>query len=318
MTDRVLCGWRVRSAALPLPETVPWRGCDRAVDIEIRRGPVPTKSDKRSYIEFVSDSRVLLDLSPDVRFLVAPDCVVVDTSHPPESAEWRVRFLGPALGLVCYLRGVVPLHACSVRIGTRTVAIAGPSCSGKSTLAAALMRRKNALVTDDICAIALFSGCAVVLPSFPALKLAADSLDMLGFDSKGLAHAWLDTKKFLLPGNKGFNPTPLQLDMVYLLEDALDGKDHKIIPINGADAFEQLSTLWYRVEIGRFLYDKAKLFFMAAQLVNHVGVRRLVRRSGFTRLGALVELIEADVTRLGTAQPLDPWSRGSSVLPANT
>jgi hypothetical protein len=296
MTDHIICGWRVRTA-LPLPEAAPWRGPDRPVDVEIRAGPVPAKSDKHAYIESVPDGRLLLDLSPDVRFLVAPNCIVVDTSHPPESVQWRVRFLGPVLGLLCYLRGVVPLHACSVRIGTRTIAIAGRSCAGKSTIAAALMRRNHTLVTDDICAITSISGRPIVLPSFPALKLAADSLHTLGFEPQGLAQVWLDTEKFLLPGNEGFDPTPSPLKMVYLLEEALDGMDHTIIPVNGTEAFEQLGALWYRAEIGRFLYDKATLFSMAARIVNQVGVRRLVRPLGFARLPALVKLIEADAAR---------------------
>jgi hypothetical protein len=191
VTDRIICGWRVRSL-LPLPETAPWHGPDSPIDIEIRPGTVPTKLDKRNYIEVAPDGRVLLDLSPVVRFLVAPDCVVVDTSHPPEAPDWRVQLLGPVLGLQCYLRGVLPLHACAVRIGARTVAIAGRSCAGKSTLAAALMRRGHALVTDDICAISLLSARPMVLPSFPALKLARDSLKMLDIDPSGLVQVWLD------------------------------------------------------------------------------------------------------------------------------
>src|SRR6516165_2893644 len=115
MTDHIICGWRVRTE-LPLPEVALWRGADRPVDVEIGLGSVPAISDNGKYLETMRDGQVLLDLSPVVRFLVAPNCVVVDTPHSPETPDWRARLLGPALGLLCYLRGVLPLHACSLRI----------------------------------------------------------------------------------------------------------------------------------------------------------------------------------------------------------
>jgi hypothetical protein len=293
MTDRMICGWRVRST-LPLPETVQWRGCDRSVDIEIHHGTVPTKHREHHYIEVFPNGGVLLDLSPIVRFLVTSNSILVDTPQPPEAPDWRVRLLGPALGLLCYLRGVLPLHACCVRIGTRTVAIAGRTCAGKSTLAAALTRRNHAFVTDDVCAITLLAPRPMVLPTFPALKLAPDCLDVLGVDPSNLANVWLDTEKFIVPGNNCFDPTPVYLDMVYLLEDAAEGTDDRIIRINGTEAFQQLSAMWYRPQIGRVLYGKTTLFSMAARLAGHVEVRRLVRQSSFARLAALVKLIEDD------------------------
>jgi hypothetical protein len=293
MSDRIICGWRVRSA-LPLPELAPWPGPDRPVDIEIRPGAVPAK---HRHIVAAPDGRIILDQSPHARFLVSPDCVIVDTVHRPEAAEWRVRLLGPVLGLLCYLRRVLPLHASCVRIGARTVAIAGHSCAGKSTLAAALMRRNHVLLTDDICAITPLSMRAMVFPSFPALKLASDSMKTFGIDPNGLAHVSLDTEKFLVPGNDGFDPGPSPLDTVYVIEDAPDGMDDAIIGIDGVAAFQQLNTMWYRAEIGRFLCDNPTLFSMAARLAGKVAVRRLVRRSNFDRLAALVSLIEADAMR---------------------
>ena len=295
MTDHIICGWRVRTA-LPLPEVALWRGADRPVDVEIRLGSVPAISDNGKYLETMRDGQVLLDLSPVVRFLVAPNCVVVDTPHSPETPDWRARLLGPALGLLCYLRGVLPLHACSLRIGKRTVAIAGRGGAGKSTLAAALLRRSHALVADDICAVTSHRGRAMVLPTFPAVKLPPDGLKTLGFDQSSRINVWLDANKFLLPALDGFDPAPLFLDAVYLLENASDGGDDLIIPVHGVDAFERLSGMCYRVEMGRLLYSPSVLFSMAAQLAGQVTVRRLARRTGFAHLADLVNLIEADTT----------------------
>jgi HPr Serine kinase C-terminal domain len=295
VTDHIMCSWRVRTA-LPLPEVAPWRGPDRPVDIEIRLGSVPPILDKGKYVEITQDGRVLLDLAPVVRFLIAPNCVVVDTPHSPETPDWRARLLGPALGLLCYLRGILPLHASSVRIGNRAIAIAGRSGAGKSTLAAALMRRNHALVADDICAVTSHCGRPMVLPSFPALKLPPDGLKTLGFAPSGPAQVWLDANKFLLPAVHGFDPAAASLDTVYLLEDASEGDDDAIIPVHGVDAFERLSAMCYRAEIGQLLSLPSALFSMAAQLAGQVAVRRLARRPGFARLAELARLIETDTT----------------------
>jgi len=295
--DRIICGWRVRSA-LPLPETLPWPRSELAVDIEIRQGRVPERVGESThdlpYIQAAPDGSLLLDAMPVARFLVRPGRVVVDSSLPPDSADLRVRLLGPVLGILCYLRGLLPLHACAVRIGTRTIAIAGPSCAGKSTLVGALLRRGHTLITDDICAIAYSSVSPLVFPSFPALKLAPDSLKTLDIDSNGLTHVWLDTDKFLVPVSDGFDPAPSILETLYLLEDAPEDIADAIIAINGAEAFQQLSGTFYRPEIGRLLFAKAALFGMAAGLAANVAVRRLVRSSGLARLDEIAKLIEAD------------------------
>lgn len=297
--DRIICGWRVRSA-LPLPETLPWPRTDLAVDIEIRPGRVAAGVGESTpdlpYIQAAPDGSLLLNAMPVACFQVRPDCVVVDSSLSPDSADLRVRLLGPVLGMLCYLRGLLPLHACAVRIGTRTIAIAGPSCAGKSTLVGALLRRGHTLITDDICAITYCSASPLVLPSFPALKLAPDSLKTLDIDSNGLTQVWLDTDKFLVPVRDGFDPSPSILKTVYLLEDAAEGISDAIIAINGAEAFQQLSGTFYRPAIGRLLFDNAALFSMAARLAANVAVRRLVRRPGLARLDEIAKLVETDAT----------------------
>ncbi len=250
----------------------------------------------RPYIEAAPDGSLLLNAMPVARFLVRSDSVVVDSSLPPDSADLRVRLLGPVLGALCYLRGILPLHACAVRIGKRTIAIAGPSCAGKSTLAAALLRRGHTLITDDICAVTYPSGSPLVLPSFPALKLAPDSLKMLDIDRNGLTHVWLDSDKFLVPVNDAFDAAPSILEKVYLLERAPEGIADAIIPIHGVEAFQHLGGTFYRPAIGRLLFAKAALFGMATRLASHIAVRRLVRNSSFAGLDEIARLIEADAT----------------------
>ena len=298
MTDRVICGWRVRSE-FPLPETAPWTGPDSPVEISIVSGVVPARVGERAaelpYIEAAPDGRLLIDASPIVRFLVTRDRVIVESAHEPDAPEWRASLLGPVLAIICYLRGALPLHASALRIGNRAAAIAGRSGAGKSTLAAALARRGHTLITDDICACIGLPGKPLVLPSYPGMKLSLASLDALHIEAHGLQPIGPDFEKVQWLAPIGFDPAPVPLDRVYLLEDAPHGGEDAIIPANGAEGFQRLSAEIYRPPMGRLLLEKPRFFALTAEFARQVSIRRLVRRRDLRALDGVVDAIEADL-----------------------
>lgn len=298
MTDRVICGWRVRSE-FPLPETAPWLGPDSPVDVTIVSGTVPARLGERAaelpYIEAAPDGRLLIDAAPIVRFLVTRDRVVVETALARDAPEWRASLLGPVLAILCYLRGTLPLHASALRIGARTAAIAGRSGAGKSTLAAALTRRGHTLITDDICACVGLPERPLILPSYPAMKLCVASLDALHIAAGGLQAIGPDFEKVQLPAAAHFDPTPVPLDRVYLLEDAANDAADEIIPTTGADGFRRLSAEIYRPPIGRLLLEKPQFFSLATELARQISIRRLVRRRDLQAIESVAEAIEADL-----------------------
>jgi len=298
VTDRVICGWRVRSE-FPLPETAPWTGPDSPVEISIVSGAVPARVGERAaelpYIEAAPDGRLLIDASPIVRFLVTRERVIVESAHAPDAPEWRASLLGPVLAIICYLRGALPLHASALRIGNRAAAIAGRSGAGKSTLAAALARRGHTLITDDICACIGLPGKPLVLPSYPGMKLSLASLDALHIEARGLQPIGPDFEKVQWLAPIGFDPAPVPLDRVYLLEDAPQGGEDAIIPANGAEGFQRLSAEIYRPPMGRLLLEKPRFFALAAEFARQVSIRRLVRRRDLRALDGVVDAIEADL-----------------------
>jgi hypothetical protein len=300
MTDRMICGWRVRSA-LPLPETVAWLGDNRPVDIEIQRGSVPDRLGERAaelpYVETAPDGRVLFDATPIARYLITSSCVVVDAAIESSVPAWRSYLLGPVLAVICYLRGALPLHASALRVAGRAIAIAGKSGAGKSTLAAALSRRGHSLITDDISVCTGFPQRPLLLPTYSALRLNDASLRALGFESKDLAPVSPDLEKYQLPLPQGFDPAPVPLEAVYLIEEAGEDRDI-IVEATGTEAFERLTAEIYRPPIGRLLLTKPAFFAMATQLATEVAVRRLLRRPGFSRLEAQAQAIEADLSHV--------------------
>jgi hypothetical protein len=302
--DAYLCGWRLRSF-LPLPELERWTGEDRLVDVVIRVGPVPARLDG------AKDLTPLLQATPQGEARLCIDGVatywlrsereiVVDPHMPAESPDVRTFLFGTMLGLLCHRRGVFPLHASSVLIGDKAVAISGASGVGKSTLAAALTRRGHALVSDDICVIDLSArGGPVVRPAFPRVKLWQDSLDAIGVESQGLSANRLGQPKYYLRFSEAanFRKEAVPLKAVYLLGShnaPLSGhaEIERLPPTSGIFGLHQQI---YRMRTAAFWGLEADLFKSVGRIVEATDVWRLTRTANLADLEAMVTRLEAHV-----------------------
>jgi hypothetical protein len=87
--------------------------------------------------------------------------------------------LGPVLGLLLRLRGVVCLHASAVSFGDYAVALMGPEGAGKSTTAAALASQGCGIVSDDVVALIEVGGVFHVQPAYPYLSLWSESVQSI-------------------------------------------------------------------------------------------------------------------------------------------
>jgi hypothetical protein len=175
----LLCGWRVRSE-VPLPELSSWVGGERAVDVMLTVGSIPDRLRhpvvETPFLQIDEDGTCRLDIPTVGVFLVRGGWdVIVAPRVDTDSIEIRNFILGPVLGLLAHQRGLVPLQAAAVCIDGIAVAFAGPSRSGKSTVAAALARRGHAVLSDDICVVDIIRGVPVVLPSSSHVRLWQDA-----------------------------------------------------------------------------------------------------------------------------------------------
>jgi len=124
---------------------------------------------------------------PDVsRYLVRQGREILVVPAPGAGArEVRLFLLGSAWGALCYQRGLFPLHASMVRVGSGVVAFCGAPGAGKSTLAAWLASRGYRLVVDDLCRVDLsVPEPPRVWPSVPRLKLWRAALSALGWSAE--------------------------------------------------------------------------------------------------------------------------------------
>jgi hypothetical protein len=209
---------------LDLPELTAWDGpADAPADVAFRLGKVPPRLEAPDHVAPVFQTKgreeYLLALPGTGRIQVQNGCkVTVEPAPGADPIDTRAILAGPIQAVLWHQRGLLPLHASAVAVHGRTLALAGPSAAGKSTLAAVLSARGYQVAADDVCVVDVRDGDdAVVLPAFPHLRLWRDALDYLGIPAEGLERARSSKEIFVVNRPGGFVREPQKLATVVLL-----------------------------------------------------------------------------------------------------
>ncbi|WP_421697596.1 hypothetical protein [Ancylobacter sp.] len=282
MTDRLLCGWRVRSA-IALPELLEWQGDARPPDLTVRLGEVddtlPGGRMIGPWLQIDGTGTGLLVVPMVGRFLVQPSGDITIAPQPEASeSEIRLFLLGSVLGLVCHQRSLLPLHASSVVIEGGAVAFCGPSGMGKSTLALRFARRGHAVVSDDVCVLDTGTP-ARVRPSFPRLKLWRDALEDAALPTEGLERNRRGQNKFhFIEADAGVR-APVPLRALFLLRWAARGEPEGIERLSAPlDILAAVEAETFRPQIGRALGAETSMFHVRALIAGTVPVYTLRRQ----------------------------------------
>jgi hypothetical protein len=205
--------------------------------------------------------------------------------------------LGPVLGLVLRLRGVICLHASAVSIDDRSAVFVGSEGSGKSTTAAAFAREGFAVLSDDIVGLVEQGNEFQVFPAYPRVNLWPDSVKLLYGSADALpplSAGW--DKRALTLGEAGgprFEERQLRLGTIYIFGDISADATENIEAISQKTA---LMTLVGNTYAATFLDAKqrAEEFAVLSRLVAAVPVRRINPRRNVTGVNELCELIRQD------------------------
>jgi hypothetical protein len=213
--------------------------------------------------------------------------------------------LGPVLGLLLRLRGVVCLHASAVAFGNCAVAFAGSEGAGKSTTAAALARRGHAVISDDIVAITERDGAFFVLPAYPYLSLWPESVNILYGPDKilpRLSPNWEKRQLSLAENRLRFEEHPLPLAATFLLgERSADASAPFVETLSPQESLVLLVTNSYATNV----LDKgmrAREFELLGRLVTAVPVWRLRPHTDGSQIDRLCDVIQDTRDRLQVPQ----------------
>lgn len=297
MTDYHLFGWRVQST-LPLPELLPWRGDARAPDVIVEMGAVPPVDPDTPGLSpalQICPTGVRVAIPAVATYWVeAGRRVVVQPAMPEDAADIRVFLLGSVLAILCFQRGLLPLHASAVDIGGQALLLSGVSGAGKSTLAAAFSGRGYRLLSDDLCALEMREGQPLkILPAFPRIKLRGDSARQLQVPVDGLERSREELEKYHLPLPEArFQTYALPPAQIVFLRTERAPEQRAARRLVGVEAFRRYDLV-HRWRLGMTLGCEALIFDGMARLVEAVPVIEVARSEDLADLPGLVDSILA-------------------------
>lgn len=189
------------------------------------------------YVAWKDWLELLVDTSgTSLRFAARPEA-------PPESLAAYLVIFGVCLSLM--LQGEETLHATIVSQGGKGLGLIGPSGTGKSTLAAQLIRRGARLVTDDVARFDFSGSEARVYPGSCYLKLYGDSAKAVlpASENAGLFDPDEDKSLIEIP-DRPFNNELTRLERLVFLspdDEAVNREAIILSEVTGLERFELLT-----------------------------------------------------------------------------
>jgi hypothetical protein len=155
--------------------------------------------------EHLGDGALYLRWADLFEFLVAGDGreIVARPLARGSREAFHTFLLGQALSFALIKQGFEPLHATTVAVDGKAVALLGDNGYGKSTLAAAFLQAGHRLVTDDLLNLTENGGGFRAHPGPPRIKLFSEIAE-----------------RYLAPSDAGTPMLPLSRKLVFPLTHA--------------------------------------------------------------------------------------------------
>jgi hypothetical protein len=221
--------------------------------------------------------------------------------------------LGPVLGLLLRLRGVVCLHASAVSFGESVVAFVGSEGAGKSTTAAAFAQQGWGTVSDDVVALNETDGAFHVHPAYPYICLWPESAEAIFGNAQALprfsgnyAKRYLSLEKHKMR----FETRTLPLKAIYMLGERRADPAPQIETISGQKSILALVANTFATNVINSDM-RVKEFEALGRLISCARIQRIFAHKDPRRLPDLCRLIRKDLESINVGVSGSPNLRVS-------
>lgn len=210
-------------------------------------------------------------------------------------------FVGPVLSFILRLRGKVCLHASSVSVNGKAIALLGHSTTGKSTTAAGLAEFTGAqILADDVTALYPKKNEFIVQPGYRKVRLRPNAANFLVREPEKLplVYSYRESRYFSLPQKKQPLPDAAPLSAIYVLGNIDDNyKEPLIKPIK---SIEKVLSLIEHTS-GSYVVRgdlRAKEFAVLTKIAKTIPMRRIFYSHKMETLPRQCDLILEDFNNL--------------------
>lgn len=267
---------------------------DVMVSLNIVNQPKITKSQVN-----ITESTVIIHYKDIGKFTIANgDTIAIETSELNKSV--RLLMLNTVASFLLLQRGLLPLHGSGVLYQNEAILFVGNSGYGKSTTAAGFIEKGYSMITDDIAAIDFDLEKAVVIPSFPNMKLWEDSLEMLEEHKDNLDFIRENEtemiKKYKFPVSAMVSQIMRpQLNTIYILNPLNEGLKVTINELSNSEKFNALINYTFQKTTLKKQNLHEAHFVSITKIINQVRIVQLNRPRLHQNVKELVHIIEQDL-----------------------
>lgn len=218
-------------------------------------------------------------------------------STPLTIEDTATYLLGPVMGFVMLLRGIVCLHASAIAVDNKAIALLGPAGSGKSTTAAAFSARGYSVLAEDVVTLDDRGKQFMVRPGYPCIRLWPASVKALYGSEDHLPKLTPNWDKCYLDLNDQFTTEPLPLVAIYHLGERR--RDPKAPFVENLDRSAGLLSLIANTYATKLMNKemRAREFELLTRVLNNVPLRRVTPHGDPARIPELCDTILEDFNR---------------------
>ncbi|HWR12086.1 MAG TPA: hypothetical protein VN445_09695 [Rectinemataceae bacterium] len=209
----------------------------------------------------VAPRRLLLRIDKIARYYVEDGkYIVIEPCQNAQAEDIAVFLLDTVFAALLQQRGFFALHGSAVVVEGKAVILLGASSVGKTTIALALHDRGCPLLADEVCAIGMRDGNAVVFPGVPQLNIWEDTLLAAGKDVSGYRPIRQGLGKYVFRVEDRFCEEAVGLTNIVLLKGH-NREAFEVETIRGGAKFESLLKNAFFAETAA---DRSRLFGLCA------------------------------------------------------